>query len=173
MRSIILATILTTLMTTPAHATCNGTIEKNMVFSDPEKPDTFVIETWGDTCAKAHMVIYVKNGAGWHPLVIGDLADFLSQEATQATLPRELKLIADRIEGPMMSRLETWAEIQSASTQPKGEPWRGTPLVQAEYERLYKAKSRYVFVPIGTPLAKMVVWDEHGKRPVDFIYYGD
>src|SRR6185436_11954511 len=145
----------------------------NLVFSHPQMPGTFVIETWGDSCKTARTVIYVKNGAGWHPLVIGDLADFLSQETTQATLARELKVIADRIEGPMMSRLETWAEIRSASTQPKGEPWRGTPLVQAEYERLYNAKSRYVFVPIGTPLAKMVVWDEHGKRPVDFVYYGD
>jgi hypothetical protein len=173
MRSVILATVLTALMSLPAHAACNGTIEKNMIFSDPAKPDTFVIETWGNTCADAHIVIYVRNEAGWHPLVIGDLASFLSQETTQATLQRELKLIAERIEGPMKSRLETWAEIRSASTEPKGEPWRGTPLVQAEYERLYKAKSRYVFVPVGTPLAKMVVWDDHGKRPVDYIYYGD
>jgi hypothetical protein len=169
----LLATILIGLLTLPAHAACNGAIEKNMIFSDPEKPDSFDIETWGADCKTAHIVIYVRNGAGWHPLVIGDLADFLSQETTQATLPRELKLIAERIEGPMKSRLETWAEIQRASTQPSGEPWRGTPLVQAEYERLYKAKSRYVFVPVGAPLAKMVVWDEHGKRPVDFVYYGD
>ena len=157
----------------PAHAACNGAIEKNMVFSDPEKPDTFVVEAWGETCKTAHVLIYVRNGAGWHPLVIGDLADFLSQETTQATLSRELKLIAERIEGPQKSRLESWAEIQSAATQPKGEPWRGTPLVQAEYERLYKAKSRYVFIPIGTPRAKLVVWDDHGKHPVDFVYYGD
>lgn len=157
----------------PAHAACNGSIEKNMIFSDPEKPDTFMIETWGDKCDSARLVIYVKNGAGWHPLVIGDLAEFLSQETTQATLPRELKLIAERIEGPMMSKLESWAEIQKASTQPSGEPWRGTFLVQAEYERLYNSKPRYVFIPIGTPRAKLVVWDDHGHRPVDFVYYGD
>ena len=159
--------------TVPANASCNGAIEKNMIFSDPEKPDTFMIETWGDTCKTAHILIYVKNGAGWHPLVIGDLAEFLSQETTQATLPRELKLIADRIEGPMKSRLETWAEIQKASTQPSGEPWRGTPLVQAEYERLLKSKPGFVYVPVGTPRAKLVVWDDHGKHPVDFVYYGD
>jgi hypothetical protein len=170
---IALAALLTLMFTLPAHATCNGAIEKNMIFSDPEKPDTFMIETWGDSCKTAHIVIYVTNGAGWHPLVIGDLAEFLSQETMQATLPRELKLIADRIEGPQMSRLETWAEIQKASTQPSGEPWRGTPLVQAEYERLLKSKPHFVYVPIGTPRAKLVVWDNHGKRPVDFVYYGD
>src|SRR5689334_2613685 len=147
--------ILFVFSAVPAHAACNGFIEKNMIFSDPEKPDSFDIETWGDSCKTAHIVIYVRNGAGWHPLVIGDLADFLSQETTQATLPRELKLIAERIEGPMKSRLESWAEIQRASTQPKGEPWRGTPLVQGEYERLYKAKSRFIYVPVGTPRAKL------------------
>jgi hypothetical protein len=173
MRALLFALIVLCVATVPAQATCNGAVEKNIVFSDPEKPDTFDIEAWGDTCQTAHILIYVRNGAGWHPLVVGDLADFLSQETTQATLSRELKLIAERIEGPQKSRLESWAEIQSASTQPKGEPWRGTPLVQAEYERLYKAKSRYVFIPIGTPRAKMVVWDEHGKHPVDFVYYGD
>jgi hypothetical protein len=89
-------------------------------------------------------------------------------------LQAALKEIAARIEGPMMSVLDTWAEIQSAATQPKGEPWRGTPLVQAEYERLLRAKPRYVFIPTDAVRAKLVVWDEHGfGRPVDFIYYGD
>lgn len=157
----------------PAQAACNGAVEKNMVFSDPEKPDTFVVETWGETCKTARLLIYVKNGAGWHPLVVSDVAEFFPEEATPATLPRLLKDLAERIEGPMKSRLETWAEIQSASTQPKGEPWRGTPLVQAEYERLYKAKSRFVYIPVAAPRAMLVVWDEHGKRPVEYVYYGD
>jgi hypothetical protein len=172
MRALVVF-VLAALTAIPAHAACNGSIEKKQVFSDPQKPDTFVVETFGETCAAARLLIYVRNESGWHPLVIGELAEFLSQETTQATLARELKLIAERIEGPMLSRLESWAEIRRASTQPRGEPWRGTPLVQAEYERLYKAKSRYVFVPVGTPRAKMVVWNDHGKRPVDFVYYGD
>jgi hypothetical protein len=45
--------------------------------------------------------------------------------------------------------------------------------VQAEYERLLKSKPRFVYIPVGGPRAKLVVWDEHGQRPVDFIHYGD
>jgi hypothetical protein len=74
----------------------------------------------------------------------------------------------------MMSSLESWAEIKRAATQPEGNPWRGTPLVQAEYERLYKAKPRFVYIPTDAIRAKLVVWDEANfGRAVDFVYYGD
>jgi hypothetical protein len=170
---ILLTALIAFLFAAPAHAECNGAAEKNMIFSDPEKPDTFMVEAWGETCKSAHIVIYVKNGAGWFPLEIGDLTDFAMSDATPQTLNAALKDVAARIEGPQLSRLETWSEIQRAATQPSGEPRRATPLVQAEYERLLKSKPRFVYIPIGGPRAKLVVWDEHGERPVDFVYYGD
>jgi len=173
MRTLI-ALITVVLTTLPAHAACNGSVEKQQIFSDAQKPDTFVVESFGDTCDHARLIIYLKSdSAGWHALEFGPLSEFATDTVTPQNLGAELKEIASRIEGPMMSRLETWPEIQKASTQPSGEPWRGTPLVQAEYERLYKSKPRYVFIPVAAPRAKLVVWDDHGKHPVDFVYYGD
>ena len=161
----------------PAFAAgCDGMVEKQLKFSSANKPDTFVVESFGDRCTDARLVIYVKTATNqWAPLIISQLNDYGSEPKKPAELQAALKEVADRIEGPMLSRLESWTEIQSAATQPQGNPWRGTPLVQAEYERLLKAKPRYVYIPTDGVRAKLVVWDEHpyGGHPVDFVYYGD
>jgi hypothetical protein len=157
-------------------AGCNGTVEKQLKFSSADKPDTFVVESFGDTCKHARLVIYVKTATNqWAPLIVSLVNDYGSEPKNPTELRAALKDVADRIEGPMLSRLETWAEIQRAATQPEGNPWRGTPLVKAEYERLLNAKPRYVYIPTDAIRAKLVVWDEHGYggRPVDFVYYGD
>jgi hypothetical protein len=172
---IAIAAFLATTASTLA-AGCNGTIEKPLKFSSPDKPDTFVVESFGDTCKDARLAIYVKTATNqWAPLIISLVSDYGSEPKNPVDLRATLKDVADRIEGPMLSRLETWAEIQRAATQPEGNPWRGTPLVKAEYERLLNAKPRYVYIPTDGVRAKLVVWDEHayGGRPVDFVYYGD
>jgi len=161
----------------PAYAAgCNGMVEKQLKFSSADKADTFVIESFGERCPDARLIIYVKTATNqWAPLIISQVNDYGSEPKNPSELQAALKEVASRIEGPMVSRLETWAEIQRAATQPEGNPWRGTPLVQAEYERLLKAKPRYVYIPTDGVRAKLVVWDEHayGGRPVDFVYYGD
>lgn len=156
-------------------APCNGSVEKKMTFSDAKQQDTFVVEIFGPSCTPdARVLIYDKGQKGWDALMIGQVSDFGEAPKNPAELNELLKEIADRIEGPMMSSLESWAEIKKAATQPQGNPWRGTPLVQAEYERLYKAKPRFVYIPTDAVRAKLVVWDESGfGRPVDFVYYGD
>jgi len=157
-------------------AGCNGTVEKQLKFSSADKPDTFVVESVGDRCKDARIFIYVKTSTGqWAPLLVGQFGDLAAWPKVVQQIPPRLQDIADRIEGPMLSRLETWAEIQRAATQPEGNPWRGTPLVKAEYERLLNAKPRYIYIPTDAVRAKLVVWDEHGYggRPVDFVYYGD
>lgn len=178
MRTLIIALALQIIFAGAAWAApCNGVAERQLKFSSAEKPDTFVVESFGADCRSARLVIYVKSErGGWDALLIGLLSDY-GEAASAAALPGVLKEIADRIEGPMMSTIDTWAEIQRAATQPEGNPWRGTPLVQAEYERILRQKPRYVFLPTDAVRAKMIVWDEHGVagqgRPVDFIYYGD
>jgi hypothetical protein len=157
-------------------AGCNATVEKQLKFSSADKPDTFVVESFGDQCKDARLVIYVKTATNkWAPLIVSLVSDHGSEPKNPTELQAALKEVADRIESPMLSRLETWADIQRAATQPEGNPWRGTPLVQAEYERLLKAKPRYVYLPTDGVRAKLVIWDEHayGGRPVDFVYYGD
>lgn len=173
---LMLIALLTLVSSTAAFAApCNGTAEKRMNFSDAKAQDTFVVEIFSANCAPdARVLIYVKTQKGWEALMIGQVADFGEAPKNPAELDTLLKEIADRIEGPMMSKLETWAEIKRAATQPEGNPWRGTPLVQAEYERLYKAKPRFVYIPTDAIRAKLVVWDESGfGRAVDFVYYGD
>jgi hypothetical protein len=172
----ILTALLALIAAAPAYAAgCNGMVEKQLKFSSADTPDTFVIESFGDRCVGARLVIYVKTAANqWAPLIVSEVSDYGSEPKNAAELQAALKEVADRIEGPM-SRLETWAEIKRAATQPEGNPWRGTPLVQAEYERILKTKPRYVYIPTDGVRAKLVVWDEHayGGHPVDFVYYGD
>jgi hypothetical protein len=167
---------LSSSVTTALAAGCNAAVEKKMPFSKADALDTFVVESVGDRCEDARIFIYAKTATGqWVPLLVGQFGDLTAWPKVVQQIPRRLQDIADRIEGPMLSRLETWAEIQRAATQPEGNPWRGTPLVQAEYERLLKGKPRYVYIPTDGVRAKLVVWDEHayGGRPVDFVYYGD
>jgi hypothetical protein len=177
MNRLLTACLALIAATAPAFAAgCNDKVEKQLKFSSPDNPDTFVVESFGDTCQGARLVIYVKTATNqWAPLIISEVSDYGSDPKNANELRVALKEVAGRIEGPMLSRLETWAEIRRAAMQPEGNPWRGTPLVHAEYERLLKAKPRYVYIPTDGVRAKLVVWDEHayGGRPVDFVYYGD
>lgn len=177
MKHVIIAIAAFLATTASAFAAgCNGMVEAKLLFSTADKPDTFVVESFGERCPDARLVIYVKTASNqWAPLIISQVSDYGSEPKNPAELQTALKEVASRIEGPMLSRLETWAEIQRAATQPEGNPWRGTPLVKAEYERLLKAKPRYVYIPTDAVRAKLVVWDDHayGGRPVDFVYYGD
>jgi hypothetical protein len=171
---IAVATGAVLMAAAEGHAACDAKAEAKHRFSSAEQPDIFIVESFGASCADARLLIYVRTvDHGWHPLVIAPFTEYLDASLGPAELPEALAEIAGRIEGPMMSRLETWSEIQRASTQPQGNPWRGTPLVRTEYERLYNSKPRYVFVPVAPPRAKLVVWDEQGRRPVDFVFYGD
>ncbi len=177
MNRVLIGLAALTVAAAPVSAAgCNGAVEKQLKFSSADKPDPFMIESFGDRCKDARLVIYVKTATNqWAPLIVSLVSDYGSEPKSPAELHAALKEVAARIEGPMMSRLETWVEIQRAATQPEGNPWRGTPLVKSEYERLLNAKPRYVYIPTDGVRAKLVVWDEHayGGRPVDFVYYGD
>lgn len=95
--------------TAPALAAgCNGIVEKQLKFSSADKPDTFVVESFGDRCQNARIIIYVKTATDqWAPLIISEIGDYGSEPKNAAGLQAALKDVAGRIEGPMMSRLET------------------------------------------------------------------
>jgi hypothetical protein len=159
-----------------AHAAgCAGIAERKLVFSNRAAMDTFVVESFGPRCEDARVVIYLKTPEqGWHVLHLAELSNLAASGVTPQTLAGALKEIADRIEGPRLARLETWAELERAASQPDGMPWRGTPLVKAEYERLYKRKPRFVIVPTDASRGMMLVWDdEKAGRPVEYVHYGD
>jgi hypothetical protein len=156
--------------------TCNGTATKTMKFSNGAAPDTFVVESFGRNCIDARLLIYIKTAEqGWHALHMGELANFADEPVTPKNLPAILKDIVSRIEAPAAPRLETWRQLQKAGTQPGGAPWRGTPLTEAEYERLRKSKPRSVVVPTDAARGMMYVWEQGGmlSRPVPYVYYGD
>jgi hypothetical protein len=86
-------------------AGCNGTVEKQLKFSSADKPDTFVVESFGDTCKHARLVIYVKTATNqWAPLIVSLVNDYGSEQKNPTELRAALKDVADRIEGPMPPR---------------------------------------------------------------------
>jgi hypothetical protein len=158
----------------PAQADCGGRAEKKVRFSNKAAPDTFVVEAFGKDCANARVAIYVTTAEeGWHALHVAELGNLADADVTPATLKKTLDAIAARIEGVGRTPLETYDSLKKAGTD--GTPWRGTPLVQAEYERLFKARPRAVIIPTDAARGMMWVWDGTGalKRPVPLIYYGD
>lgn len=166
---------LAAVFAAPSMAECYGKVEKKVRFSNNATPDTFIVESFGKDCANAKVVIYVTTAEeGWHPLHLAELSNLVGDAAvTPANLKKSLTDIAARIEGVGRSPLETWDSLKKAGQD--GNPWRGTPLVQAEYERVAKARPRAVIIPTDAARGMMWVWDGTGmlKRPVAFIYYGD
>jgi hypothetical protein len=156
-------------------ADCAGRAEKKVRFSNNAVPDTFVVESFGKTCADAKVLIYVTTvEEGWHALHITELANIADAAVNPANLKKTLDAVAARIEGLGRSPLESWDSLQKAGKD--GNPWRGTPLVRAEYERMFKARPRAIIIPTDAARGMMWVWDAPGgtlKRPVPFIYYGD
>jgi hypothetical protein len=175
MRILVLLTIALALIAPALAADCAGRAEKKVRFSNNAVPDTFVVESFGKTCADAKVLIYVTTvEEGWHALHITELSNITDAPVTPATLKKALDGIAARIEGLGRSPLETWDSLQKAGKD--GNPWRGTPLVKDEYERLFKARPRAIIIPTDPARGMMWVWDAPGgmlKRPVPFIYYGD
>lgn len=165
------------LLAAPAMAAgCNGAAQVKQKFSNAAAADTFVVESFGATCADAKVLVYLMTAeSGWHALHIGELGNFAGGEVTPASLAPALKEIAGRIELGQRAQLEPWAQLQKAGTQPDGAPWRGTPLARAEYERLLKQRPRTVIVPTDAARGKLIAWDGGGfmGRPVDLVYYGD
>ena len=157
-----------------AWADCAGRAEKKVRFSNNAVADTFVVESFGKDCANAKVVLLVTTAEeGWHALHVAELTNLAGETVTPANLKKVLADIAMRIEGVGRTPLENWDSLQNAGKD--GNPWRGTPMVKAEYERLTKARPRAVIVPTDAARGMMWVWDGNGmlKRPVAFIYYGD
>lgn len=157
---------------------CDGSVEVKRKFSNAATADTFVVESFGQNCRDAKLLIYVKTAeSGWHALHIGELENFSGSGSglTPATLPAALKEIASRIEPGRATHLESWAQLERAGQQPGGMPWRGTPMTKAEYERVLKARPRTLIVPTDAARGKLMAWDGGGYRgrPIDFVYYGD
>lgn len=175
MRVLVVAAIFFAWIAPAFAAYCNGRAEKKVRFSNNAVPDTFVVESFGKTCAEAKVVIYVTTvEEGWHSLHLTEMGNIADAQVTQANLKKTLDAIAARIEGLGRSPLETWESLQKAGKD--GSPWRGTALVKAEYERLLKLRPRAVIIPTDASRGMMWVWDMPGgmlKRPVPFIYYGD
>lgn len=174
-RNSLLLTVALALCGPSLAADCNGRAEKKVRFSNNAVADTFVVESFGKTCADARVTVYVTTAEeGWHALHVTELGNIADAPVTPANLKKTLDAIAARIEGVGRSPLESWDSLQKAGKD--GNPWRGTPLVKAEYERLYKARPRAIIIPTDAARGAMWVWDAPGgllKRPVPFIYYGD
>jgi hypothetical protein len=101
-------TALAALLATTAQALaagCNGMVEKQLKFSSPDKPDTFMVESFGDRCNDARLIIYVKTATNqWAPLIVAHVSDYGSEPKNPTELRAALKDVADRIEGPMPPR---------------------------------------------------------------------
>jgi hypothetical protein len=90
----------------PAFAAgCNDKVEKQLKLSSPDQPDTFVVESFGDQCQGARLVIYVKTATNqWAPLIISEVSDYGSEPKNAQELRTALKEVADRIEGKAKPR---------------------------------------------------------------------
>jgi hypothetical protein len=165
--------ILSLIFAGPALADCGGRAEKKVRFSNNAVADTFVVESYGKTCADAKAVIYVTTAEeGWHPLYVNELSNLADVEVTPANLKKALADVVARIEGVGRTPLESYESLKKSAGEV---PPRVTPLVKAEYERLYKARPRAVIIPTDPARGVMFVWDSGTElhRPVPFVYYGD
>jgi hypothetical protein len=157
-------------------APCHAVAVQKVKFSDKAKADEFFVEAFGETCAKARVVIYVRTvELGWFPLHVSMVSDFGDAPANTGALNAILKETAGRIEASRMKKFETWAELEIAKTQPDGNPIRLTPLGKAEYERIVKLKPMAVIIPTDMARGKMIAWVKGDmiSRPVELVYYGD
>ncbi|HAH10547.1 MAG TPA: hypothetical protein DCL54_11795 [Alphaproteobacteria bacterium] len=173
--AIVLAVMLSATTAQAKGRDCHAMATKALKFSDETKPDEFVVESIGSTCDQARVTIYVRTvESGWFPLLISEVSAFGGVVKNHGEMAKAIKEIADRIEPPQRANLESWEDLQKAGSQPEGNPWRGTPLIQAEYVRLFKQKPRFVIIPTDAARGKMVVWDDAiFGRPVDYVFYGD